>query len=181
MGARTEQRDAMNDCDRPIGREASFWESILYDCNGETAAQAATEAFTRRGLRVVRSFDLRSAMASHADCECPHHGTAQCTCQFVVLLVYGDPSTEPALSLSKGSGGAPVVMTAHSRDAQAQVQIVRPTGMLRDLKAVRDDANSQPDPRLVEQVMAALFEAALTVQAVLPHPAEVPADAHREA
>ncbi len=149
-------------------------ESILYDCNGETAAQAATEALTRRGFRVVRSFDLRSALAplaAHADCECPHHGTAQCTCQFVVLLVYGDPSA--------GSGDAPVVITAHSRDAQAQVQIVRPMGT--GLKAVRDDANSQPDPRLVEQVMAALFEAALTVQAVLPHPAEVPADAHREA
>jgi hypothetical protein len=84
-----------------------------------------------------------------------------------VLLAYGDPST--------GSGGAPVVITAHSRDAQAQVQIVRPTGML------RDDANSRPDPRLVEQVMAALFEAALTAPAALPSPAEVSADAHREA
>ena len=148
-------------------------ESILFDCNGETAAQAATEALTRRGLRVVRSFDLRSAMATHADCECHHHGTAQCACQFVVLLVYGDASTVP--------GGAPVVVTAHSRDAQAQVQIVRPTGMLRDLKAVRDDADTRPDTRLVEQVMAALFEAALIVQAVLPQPAEVPADAHPEA
>ena len=159
--------------------EASHWESILYDCNGETAAQATTEALTRRGFRIIRSFDLRSAMAAHAGCECPHHGTAQCTCQFVVLLVYGDPSTEPALSLSKGSGGAPVVVTAHSRDVQAQVQIVRPTGT--GLKAVRDDANSRTDARLVEQVMAALFEAALTVQAVLPSPAEVPADAHPEA
>jgi hypothetical protein len=86
----------------------------------------------------------------------------------VVLLAYGDPSTEPALSLSKGSGGAPVVITAHSRDAQAQVQVVH-------------DANARPDPRLVEQVMAALFEAALTVQAVLSRRAEVPADARQEA
>ena len=151
-------------------REASHWESILFDCNGETAAQAATEALARRGFRVVRSFDLRSALAplaAHADCECPHHGTAQCTCQFVVLLAYGDPSTV--------SGGAPAVITAHSRDAQAQVQLVHPTGML------RDDANSRPDPRLVEQVMAALFEAALTVQAALSRPAEVPADARPEA
>lgn len=147
-------------------REASLWESILYDCNGETAAQAATEALTRRGFRVVRSFDLRSAIAVHADCECPHHGTAKCTCQFVVLLVYGESS-------------APIVITAHSRDVQAQVQIVRPTGT--GLKAVRDDANSQPDPRLVEQAMAALFEAALTAQAGLPRPTEVSADAERGA
>ncbi len=139
-------------------------DSLLYDCNGVTAARAATETLTRRGFRVVRSFDLRSAMAAHADCECPHHGTAKCTCQFVVLLVYGE-------------SGAPAVVTAHSRDAQAQVQIVRPTGMLRDLKAVRDDANTRPEPRLVEQVMAALFEAALSVQAASSRPAEVPADA----
>ena len=102
-------------------------DSLLFDCNGETAARAATEALTRHDFRVVRSFDLRSALAplaAHADCECPHHGTAQCTCQFVVLLAYGDPST--------GSGGAPVVVTAHSRDIQAQVQIVH-------------DANTQPD------------------------------------
>ncbi len=133
-------------------------ESILYDSNGETAAQTATEALTRWGFRVVRSFDLRSALAplaAHSDCECPHHGTAKCTCQFVVLLVYG-------------ASGAPAVVTAHSRDAQAQVQIVH-------------DANSRPDPRLVEQVMTALFEAALAVPAVLPRPAEVPADAHPEA
>ena len=129
--------------------------SLLFDCNGETAAQAATDFLTQRSFRVVRSFDLRSALAAHADCECPHHGTAQCTCQFVVLLAYGE-------------SGAPVVVTAHSRDAQAQVQIVR-------------DADARPDPRLVEQVMAALFEAALTMQAGLPRPAEVPADARREA
>ena len=151
--------------------------SILFDSDGETVTRAATAALTRRGLYVVRSFDLRSAMAAHAGCECPHHGTAQCTCQFVVLLVYGDPSTREAFGSAQDrvSGDAPVVVTAHSRDVQAQVQIVRPTGML------RDDANSRPDPRLVEQVMAALFEAALTVQAVLPSPAEVPADAHPEA
>ena len=133
--------------------------SLLFDCNGETATQAATEALTRYGFRVVRSFDLRSAMAAHADCECPHHGTTQCTCQFVVLLVYGDSST--------GLGGAPVVITTHSRDAQAQVQIVR-------------DADARPDARLIAQVMAVLFEAALALQAELPCPAEASADAHAE-
>jgi hypothetical protein len=127
-------------------------DSLLFDCNGETAARAATEALTRHGFRVVRSFDLRSAMAAHAECDCPHHGTAQCTCQFVVLLVYDKK-------------GAPAVVTAHSRDIQAQVQIVH-------------DANTHPDPRLVTPVMAALLEAALTVQATLPRPTEVSANAH---
>lgn len=113
-------------------------DSVLFDSCGETAAQAATAALTRHGFRVVRSFDLRSAVTAHADCNCPYHGTAHCTCQFVVLLVYSE-------------AGDPVVVTAHSRDTQARVQIVR-------------DATTRPDPRLAEQVIAALVEAALTLQ-----------------
>jgi hypothetical protein len=121
-------------------------DSVLFDSRGETAAQAATAVLTRRGFRVVRSFDLRSALAAHADCECPYHGTAQCTCQFVVLLVYGE-------------AGEPVVVTAHSRDAQARMQIVPPE------RGVNGDWTTRPDPRLAEKVMAALVEAALTLQA----------------
>ena len=148
-------------------------DSIVFACEGETAAKAVTAALTRRDFSVVRSFDLRSALAAHTNCECPHHGTAQCTCQFVVLLVYGDPSTEPALSLSKGSGqdaAQPVVLTVHCRDNRTQAQVVH-------------DANMIPDPRLAEQVMAALVETALTVhaQAVLPPVAEVTTDAHPQA
>jgi hypothetical protein len=130
-------------------------ESLAFNVTSEAAAQAVTATLRQHGLNVIRSFDLRSALAVHSDCQCPHHGTAQCTCQFVVLLAYGE-------------SGAPVVVTVHSRDAQAQVQIAR-------------DANARPEPRLVEQVMAALFEAALTVQAGLPCPTDVRADAHQEA
>ena len=42
------------------------------------------------GLQVMRTFDLQAARHEHADCPCPHHGTDQCDCQMVVLLVYGD-------------------------------------------------------------------------------------------
>lgn len=122
-------------------------DSVRFDSCGETAAQAATAALARHGFRVVRSFDLRSAMTAHADCECPYHGTAQCNCQFVVLLVYAE-------------AGEPVVVTAHSHDAQARLQIVRPA-----LGTCGDDVTARPDPRLAETVLAALVEAAVTLQA----------------
>jgi len=125
-------------------------QSLLFNCNGETTAQAATQALVRQGLRVVRSFDLHSALATQADCECPHHGTEQCSCQFVVLLVYG-------------RSGAPVVVTTHSRDGQAEVEIVQ-------------DANALPEPRLAEQIMAGLFEAALSVQIASNRAAMAPAN-----
>lgn len=117
--------------------KVSPWESLVFNFDGATVTQAATAAITRRGLSVVRSFDLRSALTIHADCECPHHGTAQCTCQFTVLLVYG-------------GAPQPVTLTIHCRDSRTQAQIVH-------------DATNRPDPHLAEQVMTALLEVGLTL------------------
>jgi hypothetical protein len=118
----------------------------LITTDGEAAARRVTEALLRRGFRVLRSFDLRSAVTGHHACPCPHHGTDQCTCQFVVLLAY-------ALA------GAPVVITAHGRDAVTEVQIV-------------EDANAPSDPAATGLARAALEEAALTA-ALLPATVEV--------
>jgi hypothetical protein len=43
----------------------------------------------KTGLQVVRTFDLNVARHTQDSCPCPHHGTEQCDCQMVVLLVYG--------------------------------------------------------------------------------------------
>ena len=48
------------------------------------------------GFRVVATFDLQVARNAHPECPCHHHGTENCNCQLVVLLVYGrreDPAT----------------------------------------------------------------------------------------
>lgn len=41
------------------------------------------------GFRVEQPFELRSALALVPHCTCPHHGTALCDCQYIVLLIYG--------------------------------------------------------------------------------------------
>jgi len=64
------------------------------------------------GYRLERSFDLRNALHDHPDCTCPHHGTSQCTCQYVVLLAYDLKTTTP-----------PVVLTAHERDGVTRVRV----------------------------------------------------------
>jgi hypothetical protein len=107
---------------------------IAFSADGETTTRSVTDALARRGFRVVRSFDLRSAVTGHHACACPHHGTAQCTCQYVVLLAYPQ-------------SGAPVVVTVHSCDTTAELQIV-------------EDANAPTDPAGSSLVMAALDEAA---------------------
>lgn len=106
-------------------------EKYLFEAPGEAVATAVAEALFRRGLRPMRSFDLRLALEAHHDCPCPYHGTEECTCQFIVLLVYGQ-------------GARPVVLTAHTVDRVTTIRLHT------------DDA----DDRVVEDVRLAIDETA---------------------
>ena len=61
-------------------------------------------------LSAVQTFDLHSARHALDDCPCPHHGTEQCDCQLIVLLVYG-------------SGAEPATLILHSNDGQTWLSI----------------------------------------------------------
>jgi len=117
---------------------------IWFETDGDAAARSTTQALTQRGYRVFRSFDLRSAAAHWSEggpteCQCPHHGTEQCTCQYVVLLAYGPD-------------GAPAVITVHSRDTRSEVQIVQ-------------DANPPAEASSLDPVALAVLAAAAATQA----------------
>jgi len=94
---------------------------VTIQANCDEATTQAAQLLSGAGLQVVRSFDLRSARMAHAECTCPHHGTAQCTCQFVVLLVYGQ-------------GGAPVTLVAHGHDGQTWLSLVDTPQQPADIK-----------------------------------------------
>lgn len=55
-------------------------------------------------LQVLRTFDLKLSKAALAQCICPNHGTEQCDCQFVVLLVYRD-KLPPTSLVAQGQDG----------------------------------------------------------------------------
>lgn len=93
--------------------------TLQADC--EEATTQAAQLLSGAGLQVVRSFDLRSARMAHADCTCPHHGTAECTCQFVVLLVYGQD-------------GAPMSLVVHGHDGQTWLSFVDTPQQPADMK-----------------------------------------------
>lgn len=63
------------------------------------------------GLLVVQTFDLQTARLEHSLCSCPHHGTEQCDCQMVVLLVYDN-------------GSPPASVVAHGHDGQTWFTLV---------------------------------------------------------
>jgi hypothetical protein len=102
------------------------------------AVDAITTVLQRRGYRVIRSFDLQSALSHQVDqCPCPHHGTDQCTCQYVVLLAY-PPATN--------GGRAPHVLTAHGEGGTTRV-------------ALQHDGSTDVDVQFA--LVSALVEAAL--------------------
>ena len=75
------------------------------------AVDWASRRLEQSGFQAVRTFDLQAARLAHLDCSCPHHGTAQCNCQMVVLLVYQRDS-------------APVTMVVHGTDETSWVYLV---------------------------------------------------------
>src|SRR6266545_7630307 len=62
------------------------------------------ETLTNGGFRVVPTFDLQIARLAHPECECPNHGTEECSCQMVILLVYGKQE-DPATLVMHGQDG----------------------------------------------------------------------------
>ncbi len=74
-----------------------------------------SQQLTSASFRVVQTFDLRVARLAHPDCPCPHHGTDDCNCQMVVLLVYrkqDDPAT----------------LVIHGQDGRTWVSLAGPVG-----------------------------------------------------
>lgn len=59
---------------------------------------------TAADFRVSQTFDLQVARLAHPECPCPHHGTEDCNCQMIVLLVYRRRE-EPATLVIHGQDG----------------------------------------------------------------------------
>lgn len=77
---------------------------LIVDLPCDMALQAAKKKLLQGGLRALQTFDLHTARHTQQDCPCPHHGTADCDCQMVVLMVYGE-SAEPVPLILHGSDG----------------------------------------------------------------------------
>lgn len=70
----------------------------------DTAIEAAIRKISLAGLHVLRTFDLHVARHAQTQCRCPNHGTDQCDCQMVVLLVYY-ADKQPVSIIAHGHNG----------------------------------------------------------------------------
>jgi hypothetical protein len=79
----------------------------------------------KAGLRSVQTFDLHTARESSHDCQCPHHGTDQCDCQMVVLLIYGSMEEPATLVLHGNDGKTLLSMTALAKPGDGVTDQIR--------------------------------------------------------
>jgi hypothetical protein len=109
---------------------------LTFDCPSEEAVRWIAESLALVDLQVATSFDLRTARAAHTECSCPHHGTAACDCQMVVLLVYGKDAY-------------PATLVVHGRDG-------------RTFLSLADTPGQRPSPRLAATIFSTLSQEAFS-------------------
>ena len=100
----------------------------------DEALRWTKKQLSQAGLRAVQTFDLHTARAGLHDCHCPNHGTEDCDCQMVIVLVYGntsDVSTPLDTSVSTPLDTSvltplntnPVTLFLHGNDGQTWLSI----------------------------------------------------------
>ena len=76
--------------------------SVNQSC--DETLQWAKKQLSQANLHAVQTFDLHTARVGLHDCPCPSHGTEECDCQMVVVLVYGK-AEEPLTLILHGNNG----------------------------------------------------------------------------
>jgi len=77
---------------------------LKLNCIGDEAVSRVQDILNETGLRVLVSFDSHLVRDTVSPTACPYHGTADCDCQIVILLVY-DEENRPATLLAHGQDG----------------------------------------------------------------------------
>ena len=88
---------------------------LTLDQTCEQVQAWVNQELTSAGFRVVQTFDLQVARLAHPDCTCPNHGTEDCNCQMVVLLVYQKK-------------GDPVTLVIHGQEGKSWLSLAFPDG-----------------------------------------------------
>jgi hypothetical protein len=100
-------------------------------CPCDEALSKVSKQLKEAGLRTVSTFNLHSAVTGAHGCSCPNHGTENCDCQMVVLLVYGSASEPETLILHGDSKRTWISLAAtvlQSPNPQLQVTIQKALG-----------------------------------------------------
>lgn len=95
--------------------------SIYHPC--DEALQWVRAQLLQADLRPIQTFNLHTARLAMHDCSCPNHGTDECDCQMVVLLVYGR-TADPATLILHGNDGKTWVSIATDTQQRANAKLI---------------------------------------------------------
>ncbi len=112
--------------------------TVHVDRPSEQVIPELINSLERRGLRVIVTFDLQLARAHQVDCRCAYHDTERCTCQYTVLMIY----------TQKQGTGPHRTITAHGRDGQVWVSLLKRPALLTD---------ARPDHEVLEKELLDLL------------------------
>ena len=113
--------------------------SVNHSC--DETLQWTKEQLLQADSRPVQTFDLHTARVGLHDCSCPNHGTNECDCQMVVLLVYG--KAEDVSTLPMVVNTSPATLILHGNDGQTWLSIA-------------DNPRQEVDAKLITSIQQAL-------------------------
>lgn len=106
--------------------------SINHTC--DKTLQWVKKQLSQASLRAVQTFDLHAARVGSHDCPCPNHGTNECDCQMVVLLVYGK-AAEPVTLILHGNDGQTWVSIAADPQQRVDAKLINSIRQALEIKA----------------------------------------------
>ena len=114
-----------------------FTPFLSLNCPADRSLVWLKERLTTANLRVMQTFDLDTARHSLDDCSCPHHGTDQCGCQMVVLLVYANLA-EPATLILHGNDGQTWISLVENPNQQSSQEAIGAIQRAIEIQVPRD-------------------------------------------
>ena len=94
--------------------------------NANETVLRLTSRLSESEYQVTRSFDLqtaRSELRAPEECPCPHHGSAACTCQYVVLIV-NKPAEAPTSVVIHGHDDRTLISVGQRGDPPPPEELV---------------------------------------------------------
>ena len=114
---------------------------LTVDFPCDMALQMVKQKLTQAGLRTLQTFDLQAARLAQHECACPHHGTEDCDCQMVILMVYGENTGVSTLPTVVNM--SPVTLILHGNDGKTWLSIA-------------DDPHQKSDANIAAEIKHAL-------------------------
>jgi len=110
----------MKSSETPVNLSSSFV-SLDYPC--DQALVWVKKRLSKANLRFMQTFDLQSARHTPENCCCPHHGTKNCDCQMVILLIYTN-ANEPAALILHGDDEQTWISIADNPQQRVNAELI---------------------------------------------------------